>query len=122
MNMEFVTLHVVDLESSLKFYTEVLGFKEFRRINPPGPVKIIFLTDADGMKLELLSGDNKGVTGGGIVSLGFAVENMDETVKSLKEKNIEIIRGPIDIPGGEKLLFVKDPDGVEIEFIEGFRR
>lgn len=120
--MEFVTLHVKDLEASFKFYTEILGFKEITRINPPNGIKIIFLNDEKGMKLELLYDEHNTVSNGGVVSLGFPVNDIDKTVKYLKEKNVGALKGPIHIPGGEKLLFAQDPDGVEIEFIEGFKR
>ena len=39
----------------------------------------------------------------------------------LKEKDVAISRGPLGAPGGVRFLFVKDPNGVEIEFIEGFQ-
>ncbi|MCF8219588.1 MAG: VOC family protein [Bacteroidales bacterium] len=38
----------------------------------------------------------------------------------LKEKNIEIIKGPVKVPSGARFVFIEDPNGVEIEFIEGF--
>ncbi len=37
----------------------------------------------------------------------------------LKDKDILITGGLIQISGGQKFVFVKDPKGIEIKFIEG---
>ncbi len=42
MNIRFNTITVKDLDESLKFYKEVLGFIEIKRFNPMEEVTIAF--------------------------------------------------------------------------------
>jgi len=49
------------------------------------------------------------------------VMDLEGTLKELKDKGVEPVRGPIEIPSGEKFAFIKDPNGVEIELIQGFK-
>lgn len=82
-------------------------------------MEIVFLRDQAGGTVELIRGGEAPKEGGN-VSLGFAVDSLDETLVMLREKGIAIVRGPFATPGGPKFAFVLDPDGVEVEFIEGF--
>lgn len=124
MNVGFTTIAVKDLERSIKFYTEVIKLNEMMRFSPQKGINIVFLKDEDNGKIELIKYEQKSkidvTVSTPIVSIGFTVDNLDDSIKMLKEKNIEIIRGPIQTPDGQKFLFIKDPDGVEIEFIQGF--
>ncbi len=54
-----------------------------------------------------------------IVSIGIGVVDLERTLNELKDKGVEVIRGPIEVPSGEKFAFIKDPNGVEIELIQG---
>lgn len=122
MNIKFITLTVKSLEESLNFYKEILGFKEVRRMNPMEGIKIAFLEDEHSGTIELI--ENKEVSKAydipkeSMVSIGFGVENINEKIDELKSKKINIVRGPIEVPDGSKLAFIKDPNGIEIEFIE----
>lgn len=124
MKVCFTTIAVKDLEKSVKFYSEVLKLNEVMRFSPQKGIIIVFLKDEDNSKIELIEYEQKKevieTDSASIVSIGFAVDNLDDSIKMLREKNIEIIRGPIQTPGGQKFLFIKDPDGVEIEIIQGF--
>jgi lactoylglutathione lyase len=122
MKYKFVTVTVKDMEESAKFYKNVLNLKEARRFTPQPGVEIMFLKDDEGSAVELIAHEgDEAVLGRVPVSIGFEVESLDATMTMLKEKNISISRGPIGAPGGVRFLFVKDPNGVDIEFIEGFK-
>ncbi|AIY82266.1 glyoxalase/Bleomycin resistance /Dioxygenase superfamily protein [Clostridium baratii str. Sullivan] len=122
MNIKFITITVKNLEESLNFYKEILGFKEVRRMNPMEGVKIAFLEDENSGTIELIENEEISkaydVLKESMVSIGFGVENINEKIDELKNKKINIIRGPIEVPDGSKLAFIKDPNGIEIEFIE----
>jgi lactoylglutathione lyase len=123
MNIGFITVKVRNMEESLKFYVEFLGLKEMIKFSPQPGINIVFLGDEKGNKLELIEnsheniGDNKNNI---LVSIGFPVDNVDNILDLVNKKQIEIVRGPIVLPNGTKFVYVKDPNGVEIEFIEGF--
>ncbi|MDA3812696.1 MAG: VOC family protein [Candidatus Cloacimonetes bacterium] len=124
MNVSFTTITVRNLEKSLTFYTKILKLQEAQRFSPHKGIDIVFLKDKENGKIELIEYEQmKEVDASeraSIVSIGFAVEDLDATMKMLREKNIEIIRGPIQTPSGAKFIFIEDPDGVEIELIQGF--
>ncbi len=94
------------------------------RFSPQKGINIVFLKDEYNGKIELIEYEqNKKVDDPGnasIVSIGFAIDDLNKSMKMLSESNIQIIRGPIQTPSGTKFLFIKDPDGVEIELIQGF--
>lgn len=124
MNIKFVTITVKSLSESIKFYENVLNLKVVRKFTPVNGTNIAFLKGDESAMLELIEYSNKStvdeIYNESKVSIGFTVLDLNETIKKLGLKEVEIIRGPIKTPGGEKFIFIKDPNGVEIELIEGF--
>lgn len=129
MKLSWCTLMINDMEESLTFYQDVLDLKIQRRFNPAPNVEICFLGEteqADGQTLvELIC--NKHLAeqlkqipqrGAGI-NLGFEVSSsLDETMSMLAEKNINILRGPIQPSPQIRFLFISDPSGYEIQLAE----
>lgn len=125
MIIRFITIKVDNLLDSIKFYEEVLGFKEVKRIDHVENITMVFLQDRDGGTIELIYNDKKpkesDVLDETKVTFGISVESMSDTISLLKKHNLFLDKGPITTPGGEILAFMKDPNGVEIEFLEGFK-
>lgn len=115
-------IRVMDLEKSMKFYTEALGLIEIgRRDFPEHEFTLVFLTDEDrNYEIELTYNYNpeKPYTiGDGFSHLAFSTENLEETRKRHKEmgyKVSELMGLPGNPPG---YYFVTDPDGFEVEII-----
>lgn len=123
MRFAFTTIKTNDLEGSLRFYEDIIGLREMRRINPREGVQCVFLKDENNSVIELVEDKNnlpRSKEHKGEISIGFSVEDMDKALEMLKNKNIEIVSGPIETPGGVRLLFIEDPNGVEVELVEGF--
>jgi lactoylglutathione lyase len=120
-------LRVLDLEKSLKFYCEALGFNLISRedypkdkftlafIAPPGSVK-------DTPMIELTwNWDTKSYNRGDAYGhVAFQVDSIAEVRKRLQEHGHDLSWGPGETPSGRrKMAFVDDPDGYEIELLEG---
>jgi glyoxylase I family protein len=108
-----------DLEKSIKFYTEVLGFKlkERFKVESPPLEEVAFLQLGDTM-LEFLKVKDPAATSEewqvGYKRMALEVEYMDKAVVYLASKGIKPIWDPIDL-GKSKRAEVKDPDGLSIE-------
>jgi len=119
-------LRVGDLQRSIDFYVDVLGFHEVRRSDyPDGKFTLAFLQAADdsgnGPMLELTY--NWGVEhydlGSGYGHVAYQVESIDEIGKALADAGLEFSWGPGETPDGrKKMAFIDDPDGYKIELIQ----
>lgn len=113
MNLEMVTITVSNLEESERFYKDILELKEMQRIDTPEGIHIIFLKDEESGVIELLQypKEFKGLekTNESNVAIVFNVNDFDESVRKLEEKNVNIINGPM-----EKYIFIHDPNGIKI--------
>ena len=112
------------MEESLKFYTEIIGFKLIRRSKLDGSTgitEIAHLSLGD-TRIELLEipdaaplPDQPYV---GYRMMAIIVEDMDSAIKYLREHNVEITREPVSMAkshrGGFRGEF-KDNNGVTIE-------
>ena len=121
MKLTLFTIHVKDLEESIEFYKTILNMKIIKEMQPREGFKLVFLKSEGEVIVELI--EEKAITILDVVtsnvSIGIFIDNMDAILALLKEHKIAVKRGPIAIPNGNKLLFVSDPNGVEVEFIEG---
>jgi len=120
MKFGFSTITVNDMHESIEFYTTVLGLKELRSFSPNENIDIVFLTDGEIGKVELIKYKNKETQSCDCtnVSLGFCVADMDKAIEMLNSKGIAILH--TQTSGPMRFLFIKDPNGVSIELIEGF--
>ena len=106
-----------------RFYTGSLGLQLlFRGVNAEQHEAYAFL-ELDGGNLELIQTTDRAYTKPQIeppFCPHFALET-DDMVKVLdmvREKGISLVKGPLEIPGEEKWLYLSDPDNNVIEYIE----
>lgn len=118
--IDHVEIIPLDVEKTIGFYTNVLGFKvkERRKVQMPPLEEVIYLTLNDTM-VEILS--VKGVTPASAMPwqasyrmLAIEVEDMDKAVEYLKSKGVEISRPPVSV-GKSRRGEIKDPNGLSIE-------
>ena len=106
-------LSVRDLESSLGFYTGVLGLRLIRGSAAEGYVELGGTTDDQ--HIILLSASEAGGTG--LHHAGFEVWDMgelDESRGKLKESGLGVEEALDD--GKRRVLLIRDPDGFLLEF------
>lgn len=126
--MDHIGILTNDLQRSVEFYTDVLGFSISSKMEMDG-LTIIFV-EKEGSKIELMGyknvpkrpeniqlemGDNSLSINDHIT---FSVDDMEATVDELRKKNVTFDMAPIQLEGGMKLAFFKDPNGLLIELVE----
>lgn len=117
MKIDFVTIHVADIERSIKFYNRVLGLQVSRRFSPRPGMEIAFM-GGSGTQLEFIHDEMVPAFKGSGISLGFYVADMEQTQALLQENQVEIVSGPHLMKNGVKLLNARDINGVELGFVQ----
>ena len=110
-----------DIDRSVAFY-EALGFEELRRMPIRDEAINVFMgLPDDGARLELTY--NHGVDsyelGTGYNHIAITASDLDGTLANLAGQGIEPEKPPYTVrEGGNRICFVRDPDGYRIEIIE----
>ncbi|MFC2015007.1 VOC family protein [Chloroflexota bacterium] len=125
--IDHVELIPMNFERSIKFYTDVLGFKLTWRVKPKNSkwTEIVFL-ELGGSQIEIKKIKNPVAPDStmrvGVPRFALLADDLDETLTILKAKGV-IPVGQVRIaigPGDSKLKLaeIKDPDGLSIELME----
>ncbi len=118
MKFLWTTILVKNMEETLKFYQEIAGLKLDRRFNAGPGMEICFLGEGE-TKLEVICNEKfKNIDAGNAVTLGFKVDSLDEMIKFVNEKGIEIKTGPVQPNPNIKYFIVQDPNGIKVQFAE----
>jgi len=124
--MKYKFLHscirVMDLEKSVKFYKEALGFVETRRKDfPEDEFTLVFLSDGENsFELELTYNYNMEKPyeiGTGYSHIAVSVVDLEKSREDHINMGLEVTE-LMGLPGSPpRYYFVTDPDGYEIEII-----
>jgi catechol 2,3-dioxygenase-like lactoylglutathione lyase family enzyme len=111
-----IGIYVPNISEAIDFYTNILGFELNKRYGP----KIAALVHGD-LPIVLEENENaiynqdSRITG---VALAIRTEDIYETVRSLKEKEVNfIVDEPTNCPPGKYISF-KDPFGNILEYLQ----
>ena len=123
MTLLHTCYRITDIDRSVAFY-EALGFEERRRAPIRDEAINVFMSlpdDGPEPRLELTY--NFGVDsyeiGTGYGHIAITTDDIDAALARLAEQGIEPERPPYTIrDGGNRLAFVKDPDGYRVELLE----
>ena len=132
-----VALKVLDIQAQLRFYQEVMGFREmFRLNNADGTLFLVYLRINDHQYLELfpgaVGGDTPSPDDRGYQHICLDVENLDLVVATLRDRGAKMCLWHDDLSGiyevdgtaitlgrdGNRQSWVKDPEGNRIELME----
>jgi catechol-2,3-dioxygenase len=115
-----VTLECRDREELETFYTDVLGLEVLAREE-----ERTWLAAGDRARLGLwLPGEKEyGDEGGAHVHFAFSAApgRLDAVRARLQEAGVDH-RGPVEHPGGDRSLYVEDPEGNVVEIWDFFHR
>jgi lactoylglutathione lyase len=116
-----VSLAVEDLDRSIDFYVNKLGFKLLRTQDVRFQ-KMAFIATGDGepiIELVQIIKPLPGMKTEGFLHLGLFADDVDTIYKESREKGVEWSASPRRYgPGAPYLGFATDPDGYEIEILE----
>lgn len=116
-------IRVADLEKSLKFYCDFLGFKIVKE-KTLEDCKLYYLGNEESGDAQIELTDNfekpeSYQNGTAFGHFAFETENMQETESKMKEFGYEWLYEPFELSAvSSTIAFLKDPDGNEIEFIQ----
>jgi uncharacterized glyoxalase superfamily protein PhnB len=108
------SMTVNDIEKSLTWYQNVLGFSVVQKYEREGRVVAVSLAAGDA---RVLIGQDDGAKGwdrvkGVAISLQITTnQNVDEIADRAKAAGGVIEAGPNDTPWGARMFRIKDPDG-----------
>jgi len=118
MKIDFITIFTNDLKASVDFYANNLNFEVERKFSPAPGIDIVFLNDKHGNKIEFIQNEKEKPFSGHGISIGFYVDDIRVVEKNLREKGIQILRGPIEMKSGVTMLYIKDNNGLELAFVQ----
>lgn len=130
---------VENLERSITFYRDGLGFCEVGRLHFEDPatarilevegaqLELVYL-ERDGWRIELLhyarpghegTGERRAMNALGLTHLSFAVDDLDAVADAIQKHGGRILPDTrAAFQSGNRGLFTLDPDGTRIELIE----
>lgn len=127
MRYAHTMIRISNVEESLEFWCDKMGFEEIRRVDvPEGKFTLIFVApphdaasarECRSPELELTynwDSDEEYQTGRAWGHLAYRVENIYEICQRLMDKGVTINRPPRD----GRMAFVKSPDGHSIELLQ----
>jgi lactoylglutathione lyase len=123
MSLIHTCYRIFEIDRSVEFYT-ALGFNEIRRAPIRDEAINVFMglpDDGPEPRLELTYNFDQTEPyeiGTGYGHIALSIGDLDGTLARLAQQGIEPERPPYTIrEGGNRLCFVRDPDGYRIELI-----
>ncbi|MGF7118551.1 VOC family protein [Methanobacterium oryzae] len=116
MKVKYATIIVKDMDESIKFYREVMGFEIDSQYDLGKAGKITLLKGEGETMVEIIQNP---VDEPGLFSIGMDVEDLETTIKELKAKGAKVTMEPFPITVGI-LAFIEDPNGARIALIQHY--
>jgi catechol 2,3-dioxygenase-like lactoylglutathione lyase family enzyme len=118
MKLEVVPLAVSDVDQSIAFYKDQVGFHLDHDVQPGNGMRVVQLTPP-GSACSIVFGigvNQPGSTPGAVKGLHLVVEDIDAVRQDLLQRGVEV--GDVRDMGGVKYAFFADPDGNSWELQE----
>jgi len=121
MRWDHVGLKCADLERSLTFYRDLLGFQVLEELEILGRRFTFVGNETTSIEIEQANPGDRQIdprVQTGQNHLAFRVDDVRALVDRLKARGVPILLEPLSTRPGRLVAFVEDPDGVFIQFIE----
>jgi lactoylglutathione lyase len=124
MPRSFAVVYVRDIPKALGFYRDLLGYEQQSCFPPEGEPVFVSL-DRDGSELGLVHESSpqtlisKSIGDGPRFELFTYVDDVDASIVKMRDAGVPVLREAEDMPWGERLAFVADPDGNPVTLAAG---
>ena len=124
-----IHLKAPDPEETANWFVKAFNFKIVSDVTRSfGDRFIICRSEDEGMTVNI-SGARTGETLGpgdanphhGLEHFGFDSEDIEADIKRLDSLGAPLLEGPIDLPDGRRIAFVKAPNDTRVELIQAAR-
>ncbi len=118
-----IAIKVKDLDVSLEYYINKLGFPEMLRLHhEDGSVWLVYLRITDEQYLEIFPGAENdrapGWNANGPNHMCWTIDDLDACVAELKAKGVPLLSDIKKGADGNRQAWLEDPDGNRIEMME----
>jgi len=131
-NLEHTALSVANMERSLRFYRDLLGFKVIRTIEPRSDAKLGIIAGMPGAQAHIVHlkfgaamfelfeyveprgkpiPANRRQADHGLIHLGFKSNDACADYKRLKARGVEFLSAPVEFRPGVWVVYFRGPDG-----------
>lgn len=110
-------LTVKDIQKSLAWYRDVVGFTVDQEYEREGTLRAVSLSAG---AVRILLGQDDGAKGADrVVGVGLSLQittdqNIDEIAKRIEEAGGTLESAPVDTPWGRRVFRLQDPDGFRL--------
>ena len=116
MRMMHVTIQTCRFEEELEFYQKITGLKIVGDMREKGR-DLVFLANGEGETcVEVIGNPEAENSGNAHLSIGFHAEDVEALREQLQREGLSPTPMISPVPG-VKFFFVKDPAGVNVQFI-----
>lgn len=122
MEIDYIALFVSDVQRSVAFYRDILGF-QFTK--PPGDRGCegqsgdlkIGIYDRSWLS-ELFGDKGRRPISGNPFLMSMTVSDLDAVYQHLLAAKVEAIAPPTEMSWGQRIIFLEDPDGNLLEIVQ----
>ncbi len=127
MGYEFNHVHLKAPEprKTAEWYAEAFDFTIVSDIVRPYGDQFVVTKTPDGVTVNISGartaedmGDGDANVHWGLEHIGITIDDLDAELERLTAMGAEIKEGPIDVPNGPKIAFIRGPDDTRIELLE----
>ncbi len=120
MKFAHAMIRVQDLERSIGFYRDLLGLRETGRKEIGDEATLVFLCDEEERRVVELTLNKDGRSydlGNQFGHLAFYAADLDGVIRDVERRGLPFRRSRAELKS--RYIFVKDPDGYDIEILQG---
>ena len=120
---DHTAFQVSNLDASIEFYTESLGLRLLFRDENISEAEEYAFFELQGGNLELIQKLGVPFVKRPLITpycphLALSTDDMNKILDMIALHGITLVKGPLEVPGEEKWIYIADPDNNVIEYIE----